>query len=335
MTINRPRIVYWAKLQLARKETTEALGQVPGIDLQLTATLQETLDALPGATGLVLAHGPQDEGRQVLNALRAAGNTVRWLHFITAGREGYEELGWPPGVCVTYAGGGVSPAVAEHAMALLLALGRRVPDLVTTVMPQRAFDRTLVTPRARSLEGSTLLLVGYGHIGREFAKRVRPFGVHILTVSRSAKRDDLVDEALPLSSLHQALERADAIVVAIAHTPETTGLLSDAEFDACRKGALLVNVARGAVVDTEALRRALADGRIGGAALDVTDPEPLPQDHPLWDSPNLLISPHFSASGSPPSLQRLGEGAAQNARRLLAGETLLHIVSEAPSGTTY
>jgi phosphoglycerate dehydrogenase-like enzyme len=179
-----------------------------------------------------------------------------------------------------------------------------------------------------------LLLVGYGHIGREFAQRVRPFGVHILTVSRSAQRDELVDEALPLSALHQALGRADAIVVVIAHTPETTGLLSDAEFDACRKGALLVNVARGAVVDTQALRRALADGRIGGAALDVTDPEPLPPDHPLWDGPNILISPHFAASGSPRSLQRLGEGVAQNARRLLAGETLLHIVSSDSSATT-
>lgn len=327
MTANLPRIIYWAKMQLARKETTEALAQVDGIDVHITTTLQETLDAIPGAIGLVLAHGPQDEGKQVLNALRVESNTVRWLHFITAGREGYEELGWPKGVCVTYAGGGVSPAVAEHAMALLLALGRRVPDLVTTVMPRRAFDRTLVAPRARSLEGSTVLLVGYGHIGREFARRVHPFGVRILTVSRSAQRDELLEEALPLSALHQALARADAIVVAIAHTPETTGLLSDAAFDACRKGALLVNVARGAVVDTEALCRALADGRIGGAALDVTEPEPLPPNHPLWDSPNLLISPHFAASGSPCSLQRLGEGVAQNARRLLSGETLLHAIS--------
>ena len=321
------RIVYWARIQLARQQVIDAMQAVPGVQLQITATLEETLAALPGAAGLVLAHGPQEEGRQVLGALRAPGNTVRWLHFITAGREGYEELGWPSGVIVSYAGGGVSPVVAEHAMALLLAMGRRVPDLVTTVMPQRAFDRTLVAPKARSLEGGTLLLVGYGHIGRELAKRARAFDMRILSVSRSAQPDEYVDEALPLAALRESLARADAIVLAIAHTPETTHLLSDAEFDACKRGALLVNVARGPVVDSAALRRALQDGRLGGAALDVTDPEPLPADDPLWTAPNVLVSPHFAGSGSPRSLQRLGEGAADNLRRLIAGEPLLHTVS--------
>lgn len=321
------RIVYWTKIQLARQQIVDAVQQVPGVQLQITATLEETLQALPGASGLLLAHGPQEEGRQVLDALRAPGNTVRWLHFITAGREGYEELGWPPGVTVSYAGGGVSPVVAEHALALLLALGRRVPDLVTKVMPQRAFDRMLVAPHARSLEGGTLLLVGYGHIGRELARRAKAFDMRIVTVSRSMQRDEYVDEALPLSALRQALGRADAIVLAIALTPETTHLLSDAEFDACRRGALLVNVARGPVIDQAALQRALRDGRLGGAALDVTDPEPLPADDPLWDAPNLLISPHFAGSGSPRSLERLGQGVADNLRRLQAGEPLLHVVS--------
>jgi phosphoglycerate dehydrogenase-like enzyme len=321
------RVVYWARLQLARPQIIEALHAVPGVELQVTADLAETLRALPGATALVLVHGPQEEARQVLGALAAPGNTVRWMHFISAGREGYEELGWPPGVAVTYAGGGVSPTVAEHAMALMLAMARQVPALVDTVMARRAFDRTLVAPRARSLEGATLAIVGYGHIGRELAKRARPFGMRIVSVARRPVPDALVDDALPLRSLHQALRQADYVVVAIALTPETTHLLGRDEFNACKPGAVLVNVARGPVLDQQALIQALQSGHLGGAALDVTDPEPLPADHPLWSCPNLLISPHYAGSGSGASVHRLAEGVAQNLRRLIAGEPLQHVVS--------
>ena len=141
-------------------------------------------------------HGPQDEARQVFAALRAPGNTVKWMHFISAGREGYEELGWPPGIAVSYAGGAVSPAVAEHAMALMLARARRVPDMLQVVMARRAWDRTLVAPKARPLEGSTLAIVGYGHIGRELARRARAFDMRVIAVARNPQPDPLLDQAL-------------------------------------------------------------------------------------------------------------------------------------------
>ena len=321
------RIVYWAKLQLAKKEIIAALDAVPGVELQVTTTLQETLAALPGAQALALVHGPQEEARQVLAALAAPGNTVKWMHFISAGREGYEELGWPPGVTVTYAGGGVAPAVAEHAMALVLALARRVPDMLQVVMARRAWDRTLVAPKARSLEGSTLAIVGYGHIGRELAKRARAFDMRVITVARTPRPDALVDEALPLSSLHAALGQADVVAVSVALTPETTHLLDDAAFAACKPGALLVNIARGPVLDQKALVRALQSGQLGGAAVDVSDPEPLPPQDPLWDCPNVIISPHFAGSGSPRSIDRLAQGVADNLRRFIAGQPLQHVVS--------
>ena len=321
------RIVYWARLQLARKEITAALQSVPGAQLQVTGSLPETLEAMRGAQGLILVHGPQEEAKQVFGTLRSPGNTVKWMHFISAGREGYEELGWPPGVTVSYAGGGVAPAVAEHAMALLLAMGRRVPDLVSTVMARKAWDRTLVAPQARSLEGATLVIVGHGHIGRELAKRARAFDMRILTVARTPRPDANVDLAMPLSALRTALTQADVVAVTVALTPETTHLLGEAEFAACKPGALLVNVARGPVLDQKALVRALESGRLGGAAVDVSDPEPLPAGDPLWTAPNVLISPHFAGSGSPRSVQRLAQGAADNLRRLMAGQPLLHVVS--------
>jgi phosphoglycerate dehydrogenase-like enzyme len=321
------RIVYWARLQLARQEIIAALDAMPGVELQVTSSLAQTLAALPGAHGLVLVHGPQEEARQVFAALRAPGNTVKWMHFISAGREGYEELGWPPGIVVSYAGGGVAPAVAEHAMALMLALCRRVPDMVQVVMARRAFDRTLIAPKARSLEGGTLVIVGYGHIGRELAKRAKAFDMRIVTVARTPRIEANVDEALPLSSLHAALGQADVVAATIALTPETTHLLGDAEFAACKKGALVINVARGPVIDQQALVRALHSGQVGGAGIDVSDPEPLPADDPLWSAPNVLVSPHFAGSGSPRSVQRLAQGVADNLRRLLAGQPLDHVVS--------
>ena len=321
------RIVYWARLQLARSQIIEGVQALPGVRLQVTQTLEETLAALPGAQGLVLVHGPQHEAKQVFATLRSKENTVRWMHFISAGREGYEELGWPPGIVVTYAGGGVAPAVAEHAMALMLALGRRVPDMVSVIMARKAWDRTLVAPQSRSLEGGTLAIVGYGHIGRELAKRAKAFDMRVVTISRSPRVEENVDEALPLSSLHAGLAQADVVAVSIALTPETTHLLGDKEFAACKPGALLVNVARGPVLDQAALVRALRSGQIGGAGLDVSDPEPLPADDPLWDAPNVLVSPHFAGSGSPRSVQRLADGVVSNLRKFMAGERLEHIVS--------
>ena len=321
------RIVYWAKLQLAKKEIIAALQAVPGAELQVTTSLEETLAALPGAQALALVHGPQDEARQVFAALRAPGNTVKWMHFISAGREGYEELGWPPGIAVSYAGGAVSPAVAEHAMALMLALARRVPDMLQVVMARRAWDRTLVAPKARPLEGSTLAIVGYGHIGRELARRARAFDMRVIAVARNPQPDPLLDQALPLASLHAALRQADFVAVCVALTPETTHLLDDAAFAACKPGALVVNVARGPVLDQPALVRALQSGHLGGAGVDVSDPEPLPPDDPLWDCPNLIVSPHFAGSGSPRSIARLAEGVADNLQRLIAGQPLQHVVS--------
>ncbi len=322
------RIVYWARMALARQQIIERVGSLPGVTLQLTQSLEETLAALPGATGLLLVHGPQEEARQIKAALSAPDNTVRWMHFVSAGREGYEEIGWPPGVTVTYAGGGVAPTVAEHAMALLLALARRIPELVSTVMPQKAFDRTLVAPKARTLEGATLAVIGFGYIGQEVARRAKAFGMKVVAVSRSPASGPDVDEALPLSRLHEALVRADAVVVSIALTPETTYLLGDPEFQLCKPGVLLVNVARGPIVNTDALARALREGRVGGAGLDVTDPEPLPPDHPLWDCPNVLISPHYAGAGSGASVERLADGVLENLQRLRSGKPLLCVVSE-------
>ncbi|UCE31205.1 MAG: D-2-hydroxyacid dehydrogenase [Burkholderiales bacterium] len=319
------RVVYWARIGLARREVTHRLGEVAGAELVVAENLPELLKALPGAEGLVLYDAPLAQARSVVEALTGPDATVRWMHFLSAGREGFEAVGLPQRLQITWAAGGVSPTVAEHAMALLLALARRIPEVVALTAARR-WDRSVVT-RAISLEGRTMAIVGMGHVGRELARRARAFGMRVVAATRTPRLDPLLDEVSPIGQLHAVLARADAIVITIALAAQTEHLFDRAAFAACKPGALLVNVARGGVVEQGALLEALRQGHLGGAALDTTDPEPFPAEDPLWEAPNLLVSPHYAGGGSQPSMDRLAEVAAENLRRLIAGQPLVNLVS--------
>jgi phosphoglycerate dehydrogenase-like enzyme len=170
------------------------------------------------------------------------------------------------------------------------------------------------------LEGKTVLIVGYGSIGLSIEERLAPFGVKFLRVARNARPG-----VEPVSSLQTLLPFADVAVLIVPLTRETTRLIGVSELALMKQGALLVNAARGPVVDTEALLAALNAGRIR-AAIDVTDPEPLPEDHPLWRAPNLFITPHVAAS-SPQFMERAFAFAAQQVTRYANGELLLNIVT--------
>ena len=136
------RVLYWARLGLARAAITEGLRAVPGCELAVAETTDQVIAALPGTQALVLYDAPVADARRVTSAI--AGSPVRWMHFVSAGREGFEAAGLPRGVTITYAAGAVAPTVAEHAMALLLALARRVPEMVAQ-QAERRWDRALAT----------------------------------------------------------------------------------------------------------------------------------------------------------------------------------------------
>jgi phosphoglycerate dehydrogenase-like enzyme len=319
------RVVYWARLQLARRQIVAALQAVPDAEIVVVETRADLLAALTGAQALILYDAPPDEARPVVDALSAPGNTVRWMHFLTAGREGFEAVGLP-NVAVTYPAGCVSPTVAEHAMTLLLALTRRVPAMLEE-QGKRNWSRLGVSATATSVEGKVMAIVGYGHIGREIARRAKPFGIRIVAVSRTHKADDLVDESRTLSALDDVLARSDIVMLTIALTDETRHLFDARRFAACKPGVVLINVARGGLIDQPALGAALASGQVSAAGLDVVDPEPLPDNDPLWTAPNLIISPHFAGGASAVSQARLAESAAANLARLIKGEPLQHLVS--------
>lgn len=174
------------------------------------------------------------------------------------------------------------------------------------------------------LTGKTVLLAGYGEIGKEIERMLAPFDVKLLRVARSARTEPAVHAVSELDSL---LPKADVVVLILPATPESRGLIGGRQLALMRQGTLLVNAARGPVVDTDALVEALNAGRIR-AALDVTDPEPLPEGHPLWKCPNLLITPHVGAS-TPQFTPRALRTVADELRRYMNGEPLHNVVQAA------
>jgi phosphoglycerate dehydrogenase-like enzyme len=180
------------------------------------------------------------------------------------------------------------------------------------------------TVLADDLAGKTALIVGYGSIGAAIEARLTPFGVSILRIARSARSQPPVSA---IADLHALLPLADIVVLIVPLTDATRGLIRAPELALMKPGALLVNAARGPVVDTDALVAALQQHRIR-AAVDVTDPEPLPAGHPLWSAPNCLITPHIGGS-TPEFIHRAFHFAAGQVRRFLAGQPLENIVTSA------
>lgn len=174
------------------------------------------------------------------------------------------------------------------------------------------------------LAGKTVLVVGYGSIGAAIETRLKPFGVMVVRVARSARKEP---EVFAVSELHRLLPEADVVVLIVPLTDETKGLIGAVEIGLMKRGALLVNAARGPVVVTDALVEALVEKRIR-AALDVTDPEPLQVGHPLWSAPNCLITPHVGGS-TPEFIYRGFRFAAEQVRRFAAGEPLENVVTDA------
>jgi phosphoglycerate dehydrogenase-like enzyme len=314
-------VAFWPSY--AGEEIAAALREVPGVELALAADAAELAAAAPAMEALVI--GAQFYDAALAGMLRARAGRLRFIQTFTAGYEGLQMHGVPPGVVVANAGDSWSPGVAEHGMAMLLALVKCLPESVLN-QTRHAWDRAQ-SARMGTLEGLTLAIVGYGSIGRAFARLAKPFGMRVIGVSRSARPDGLADEVRPVAELAAVLGRADVVLVAAPHSAETDRMFGAAQFAACRRGAILINLARGGLVDQPALAAALRSGRLGGAGLDVTDPEPLPAGDPLWDCPNLLVTPHVGGSSGPLGRARLGAFVAGNVARFVAGEPPLHVIA--------
>jgi phosphoglycerate dehydrogenase-like enzyme len=314
-------VVFWPSI--AGQQISARLHEVKGASVVVADDLDKFAAAAPEAEVLVI--GGHFFSGDVAKVLHGRARKLRFIQTFTAGYEGLQEHGVPEGVTVANAGDSWSPAVAEHGMALLLALVKKLEPAIFN-KPKHAWDRRHAKVMG-SLEGMTLAIAGYGSIGREFAKFARVFGMHIVGVRRNPQPDPLVDEMRPASELKSVLGRADAILVAVPYSKATDKMFGAAEFAACKKGALLVNVARGGLIDQVALGDALRSGQLGGAAVDVTDPEPLPAESPFWDCPNLIITPHVAGASGPVGLNRLAKFIGENVARYVAGQPVTHQVT--------
>jgi len=280
------------------------------------AVAAERRSALARAEVLFALHTPKD--------LMRLAPRLRWVQGVGAGVEQFALAGVSRGrVVVTNASGVSAGSMAEFVIGRLLQIWKRFRE-ADHHQREHAYVRTY----GRTFAGSTVGIVGLGSIGDAVALRARALGARVLGLRRSAKPGDTsasVETLYGSSGLHEMLARCDAVVVAAPATPETQHLVDAAALAAMKPGAVLVNVARGSLVDEAALVAALDEGRLGAAALDVFEREPLPKESPLWDLPNLYVSAHSSVSVDR-YLDDVFDLFADNLRRFAAGEPLRNVV---------
>jgi len=270
--------------------------------------------------------GVPDHSGRALGRTVAANPRLRWVHTIPAGggqqvkAAHLAEADLARVLFTTSAGVHAGP-LAEFALFGVLAGAKRLPWL-TELKSRRQWG-----PREPlgMLADSTVLVVGLGGIGRVVASRLRALGCRVVGVHRREVEAE-VDAIVPVEAFADAAAEADAIVLALPGTEQTRGMLSAEVLAAVKPGITVVNVGRGTTVDEDALVAALRDGRVGLAVLDVAAVEPLPEESPLWELPNVVLAPHAAAL-SPHEPRLIAELFAENARRLLDGEPLLNVVN--------
>lgn len=261
----------------------------------------------------------------------AEAHKLRWVHSPAAA---VHQLMFPElvgsSVIVTNSGGVHGSVVAEHALAVLLALAKRLPQAMRYQEKKKWAQEILwrEEPRPREISCATVVVVGMGSIGREFTVRAKALGMKVLAVRENPEKGlSGADEVFGTSQLDSILPQADYLLLCTPVTPSTTGAIDRARLARMRPDSYLINVGRGPLVDEAALLDALRSGKIAGAALDVFTEEPLPQDSPFWDLENVLITPHTAAV-----TERLWERHYQliceNLRRFVTGKELLYLIDK-------
>jgi phosphoglycerate dehydrogenase-like enzyme len=294
--------------------------------------------AVPEAT-IVVAETEEEALREIPNADAAFGNLnknlldkaeqIKWLAAPAIAPPAgyyYDELIAHP-VQATNFRGIFNEHIAAHILAFTLALARGLQYYIPQQLRHEYNARRLDTGTVY-LPESTALILGVGGIGAEAAKYLSQLGVRVLGID--ARREDTPEGVAELhrpDELDSLLPQADFVILTIPHTPETEGLFDAARFAKMKKSAFFINIGRGMTTKLDALNQALRDGTIAGAALDVYEIEPLPADHPLWDAPNVLLTPHTAGFG-PYLDDRRRDLLVENAKRFAAGQPLVNVVDK-------
>ena len=258
--------------------------------------------------------------------VRDRGRSLKWIQFTTVGIEIGLRAGLPDGVWVTNGGDVSQRVLASHAMALMLGVMRNFTRF-ERLRPQREWSRHGMSSHMIETEGARMVILGMGRIGQDIARKAKAFDMEVICVTRaSAPAVPAIDRVIPREKVDEILPTADVVMVAMPLDSSTRGFLSAEKIALMKETAIFVNISRGKVVDEGALTRALAEGRIKGAGIDAFAAEPLPATSPLWDLPNVLMTPHVGGQGGWNSWRRMSELIRDNTRRYLSGAPHKHVV---------
>ena len=317
-------ILFWPPLRGTQADWARRVAEaLPDVRTLTPEDSESALDVI-GEADAIFA-----EARISEEAL-AAATRARWIHasMVAPPAGWYHDalIGHP--ATVTNPRGVYSDHISVHITAFVLAFARQLHRYIPRMAESR-WEPDLSRRGVTYLPASTALLIGVGEIGAETARVLAGFGMTVVGID--ARRSELSEglaELHPPEALDELLPDADFVILTVPHTPETEGMMNAARFEAMKDTAYLVNIGRGPTVRLDDLNEALREGRIGGAALDVYEIEPLPPEHPLWSAPNVLLTPHVAAHG-PYVDERRFEVFLENCRRFEAGEPLQNIVDKA------
>lgn len=247
---------------------------------------------------------------------------LKWFQTMWAGADEYLNV-LPEGVTLTSSSGCNARSVAEHMLSCTLALCRVLP----TYRDSQREHRWARENAMKTLLGATVLVVGAGNIGGTYAGMCRALGSHTIGVKRTAGPVEGFDQVYGLDKLDELLPQADVVALIMPHNPQSVGLMSAERIAMMKDDAILISCGRGSVLDQDALVEQMQGGKLWGAALDVTEPEPLPADHPLWDIPNVIITPHVAGNMLLEITRRTCiEMAQDNLKKYLRGGKLERVV---------
>lgn len=307
-------------LPLSQTQRERLCGAAPRFDYRFTTQETATREEILWADAIL--------GNVPVELIRQNDHLV-WFQSNFAGPDPYLEPGVLPANClVTNATGAYGLAISEWMLGMWLALAK---DLLLYRDRQHRHHWEAIERPVRSIAGSRVLCVGMGDIGSSFARRAHLLGAQVVGVRRhGGSCPDYCLRVVDTAHLDEELPQADVVALSLPGTPETYRMFDADRLARCKPGAILLNVGRGSTVDCDALAQAVQQGRLYGAAIDVTDPEPLPPDHPLWTLDTVLITPHISGRFSlPRTLENIVDIFAHNLQRFAAGQPLDNQVSRA------
>ncbi len=299
-----------------KKILAEALGGDASHELAYTEGRAPSPEELADASAVIGVFGRK---------LLPHAKKLEWYQLNWAGSDAFTAPGvLRKDILLTSAVGAYGLAVSEHMLAQTFALIRRFGQYLRN----QVRHEWKVMGQVSSIEGSTVAVLGMGDIGGDYARKVKALGAYVIGLRKNDReKPPFLDEQCLIGELDAVLPRADIVAMVLPGSPETDGIMDGRRLRLMKPGAFLLNAGRGTAVDLEALKAVLREGRLGGAALDVTSPEPLPPDDALWDFDNVIVTPHVAGQLLlPETLNRIINIAAENLSRWIKGEPLRNVV---------